>query len=87
MAGMRGHAETCPGAVDLIGSWRDDISVMGFSLVGQLQWCLSQSRDAQVFPSCYTCLPGETQKPLQGWEVLKEKKLCPGKRHMSSGDM
>lgn len=84
---MREGIDTCPGAVDLMGSWREDISVMGFSLVGQLQGCFSQSRDAQVFPSHYMCLSIETQKPLQGWGGLKEKKLCPGKRHMLSGDM
>lgn len=34
-----------------------------------------------------TLLFREAQKPLQGWVVLKEKKLCPGKTHTLSGEM
>lgn len=91
MAGMKGGTETCPGSVDLTGSWvggyleGENICNWLF-LVGQLQACLSQSQDVQVFPSCSMCHSGETQKPLQGWEVLKEKQLCPGKWHVLSGD-
>lgn len=82
VVGTRGGTDTGPGAVDLIRSWREDIPIMGFSLVGQPQGCFSQTWDAQVFPSHYTCLSGEAQKPSHGWEVLKEKQLCPGKRHV-----
>lgn len=50
-ARLPGGTETYPGTVDLVGSWREDTPVFGFSLVEKLQGWLSQIWNVQVFPA------------------------------------